>query len=102
MIRPRCLVLMSLFAGNLCWAQDAAPPTTGVRRALIICGMPGDAEHRKLYSDSITLLHKGLTENQGFSAEHVHVLWGEEATEKVAPVLRSSRGIAGRETIEQA
>ncbi len=64
--------------------------------------MPGDAEHRKLYSDSITLLHKGLTESQGFTAEQVHVLWGEEATEKDAPAIRASRDIAGRETIEQA
>jgi hypothetical protein len=80
--------------------QPNAPPP-GVRRALILCGLPGDAEHRQLYSDSLALLCAGL-ERQGFAADNLHILWGEEPTDQDPAAVRASRGIAGRETIEQA
>ena len=47
-----CLLLL----GGTGLAQDAAPPQevapSGVRRALILCGLAGDAMHRKQFADS--------------------------------------------------
>src|SRR4051812_44561304 len=63
---------------------DAASPmaTTGTRRALVVCGLPGDAAHRKTFAETVELLFQGLTKNHEFLPENVHVLWGDEATDK--------------------
>ena len=44
---------------------DAPPPAAGgVRRAVIICGLAGDPDHRKLFGDSVELL---VTEKASFA-----------------------------------
>jgi hypothetical protein len=84
---------------------DAAPgvtapaPSPGVRRAIIICGLAGDADHRKLFGDSIELLVTGLTTNHGLAAENVELHWGDEVTEMDGPGLRTSKGVATRESL---
>ena len=75
---------------------------SGTRRALIVCGLPGDAEHRKLFGESLELLYTGLTTGHGFASENVHVLWGDETTDKDPAAVRASRGIASRESIAAA
>jgi hypothetical protein len=55
-------------------APDAVP--AGVRRALIICGHPGDAEHRTQFAETITSLRSALSERYGFDAAAVWLLWG--------------------------
>ncbi len=66
-----------------------------VKRALIVCGLSGDAAHHKLFAESVTKLHDGLTKQLGFAASEVQVLFGDEPIEsdtellKVAP--RSTR-----------
>jgi hypothetical protein len=79
-------------------AQDASPPASGTRRALVICGLPGDANHRKLFGDSLELLYSGLA-SHGFAAENVHVLWGDEPNDKDGPGIKASRAISSRENI---
>lgn len=83
-------------------SKSAAPQADGTRRALVICGLPGDAEHRKLFGDSLELIYSGLTTGHGFAAENVHVLWGDEPTDKDGPAIQSSRGTATRESIAKA
>ena len=73
----------------------------GTRRALVLCGLPGDAAHRKLLGDSLELIYSGLA-SHGFAAENVHLLWGDEPTDKDGPALKASRGICSRESITKA
>ena len=66
--RAACLlaVLALCGAGGPARADDlpspngAKPAAVGTRRALIICGLPGDDEHRKLFSQTVEKLHKAL------------------------------------------
>lgn len=74
------------------------PAVNGTRRALVICGLPGDADHRKLFGDSLALFYGGLA-GHGFLAENVHVLWADEPAEKDGPGIKASRGISSRENI---
>ena len=84
---------------------DAAPAVTapaqpgGVRRAFIVCGLSGDADHRKLFAESIELLVTGLTTHHGFAAENIELHWGDEVTDMDGPALRASRGVATRESL---
>jgi hypothetical protein len=73
-----------------------------LRRALLICGLPGDADHRKQFAESIELLYAGLTEHHGFAAENVYVLWGDEPQDTDGPAVRASRGVSTRETLTEA
>jgi hypothetical protein len=79
-------------------AATAEPTAGGTRRALLICGLPGDADHRKLFGDSLELIYAGLA-GHGFAPEHVHLLWGDEPTEKDGPGIKASRGVSSRENI---
>ena len=109
---------MSGFRNPLLWllllsataaAQDAAPlpgaaPATGeragTRRALIICGLSGDADHHKLFAGTITKLADALHNRLGFAPEHVDVLFGDEAAAGDSEVIRSGSR-ATREEIER-
>src|SRR5262245_62058199 len=72
-------------------AQDTAPASSsGIRHALIVCGLAGDMDHRKLFAETIEKLSATLTTNHGFRPENVAVLWGDEPTEKDGPALKSS------------
>jgi hypothetical protein len=79
-----------------------APDSPGTRRALIICGLPGDADHRKLFAESLELLYAGLVKQHGFAAANLHLLWGDKPTEKDGDGVRASRTVASRETIAAA
>lgn len=109
------IVSVLVFVAGFAFAQDpvaAAKPVTaaievpakgfssvGVRRALIICGLAGDAEHRRLFGESLEMLYTGLTTYHGFGTENIRILWGEMPTEKDPVSVRASRDIANRETI---
>jgi hypothetical protein len=92
-------------AGSLTVAQEATSETasSGVKRALIICGLPGDKEHALLYSTAVRELRSGLTTRLGFAEANVHLqfggVWPEEAAkpETAAP----QHGPATREALEQ-
>jgi hypothetical protein len=80
-------------------AQEA--PAAGVRRALVICGLAGDADHRTLYAGTLERIYAGLTQHHGFAAEHVAVLWGDEQQDTDGPAVKASRGVSTREAIVQ-
>lgn len=81
-------------------AQNQAPASPAVRRALILCGLAGDAAHRKQFADSLELLYAGLTTHHGFAPENVVLLWGDEPTEMDGPAVKASRGVLTRESLD--
>ena len=83
-------------------AESDSAPAPGVRRAILVCGLAGDEEHRERFSQSLELLYAGLTEHHGFAPENVHVLWGNEPMDQDGAGVRASRGVASRETIADA
>jgi hypothetical protein len=69
----------------------------GTRRALILCGLPGDDEHRALYAGAVETLHKALTGRYGFPAPEVLVRFGTERRPGDGPAVSGSRGLSDRE-----
>jgi hypothetical protein len=83
------------------FAEDVAHANRQGGTALIVCGLPGDAEHRKLFAETVEKLYAGLTMRLGFSPERVAVLFSDETTEKDGPALQASRGAATREKLAE-
>jgi len=85
-------------------AASGAPTISAPRtaRALVICGLMGDAEHRKLYAEVVERLYLGLTTHHGFAPQNVALYWSDEVPEDAGPALKASRGLASREAIETA
>jgi hypothetical protein len=78
-----------------------APTETpqGTRRALVICGLPGDDEHRTLYAGAVEKIAKGLVERCGFASSDVWVRFGVESNSDDGPALKGSRGLSTRENL---
>jgi hypothetical protein len=91
------VVLAAWLAGTACSADE---PRNGTRRALIVCGLPGDDDHRKLYAETVEKLFKALTERYGFAREEILVRFGVEKQNGDGPALANSRGLSNREGIE--
>jgi hypothetical protein len=87
---------------NAASAHTPGPDPAQIRRALIICGLPGDAEHRKLFAESIETLYAALISRHGFAAERIAVLFSSDTEEKDGPALKASRGPATREALAAA
>lgn len=73
--------------------------TAATRRALIICGLPGDDEHRKLFAATVEKLYKALTGRYGFPATDVLVRFGVKNQPGDGPALAGARGLSNREGI---
>lgn len=82
-------------------AQESgpAPDPPAVRRALIVCGLPGDDDHRSLYADAVEKVARGLAERGGFEPDNIWVRFGSEASEGDGPAPKASRGPATREAL---
>lgn len=94
---------LALIAQLQCFGADSpvnVEPATA-RHALVVCGLPGDAEHRKLFAELVEKLYAALTTRLGFAPEQTVVLFSDEATEKDGPALRASRGPATREKLTE-
>ena len=72
----------------------------GTRRALIICGHPGDKEHRQPFAESVEKIRQALIDNYGFAAPEVHVQFGGPVADGEGPVVSGVRGGATREELE--
>ena len=70
---------------------DGTQPTSvgsvGTRRALILCGLPGDDEHRKLFAGAIEKTRQALTERCGFDASEVLVRSNDATRERIASAV---------------
>ncbi|HEY2253211.1 MAG TPA: hypothetical protein VGH74_19190 [Planctomycetaceae bacterium] len=73
---------------------------SGTKRALILCGLPGDKAHRKPFAETVEKLRETLIAKYGFSGPDVHVQFGGPIAEGEGPVLSGVRGQATREEIE--
>ena len=75
------------------------PAASGTRRALIVCGLPGDDDHRTLYAGAVEKLAKALIERCGFASSDVWVRFGDSSKDDDGPALKGSRGLSNRENI---
>lgn len=78
----------------------AAEPASGTKRALIVCGLSGDAAHHKLFAETVGKLHTGLTQQLGFATGDVQILFGDEAGDADSAAIQSARR-ATREELEK-
>ena len=65
----------------------------------IVCGLPGDDEHRNLFAATVERLHKALIERYGFSASEVLVRFGVDKRPGDGPALAGRAGLSNREGI---
>jgi hypothetical protein len=97
------VILLSVAITTTVTADDpkAEPPATGgVKRALLVCGLSGDAERRKAFAETMTKLHSVLTNKLGFAAADVEILFGDESREGTSELIQSA-GPATREELEK-
>jgi hypothetical protein len=101
--------LSAAFFGRTVQVAAAAPRAgevvgqrelSGTKRALILCGLPGDKEHRKPFAETVEKLRQTLIAKYGFAGPEVHVQFGGPIAEGEGPVLSGVRGQATREEIE--
>lgn len=92
-------VLAEEVESKLTPATTATAKTSGTKRALILCGLPGDAAHHKLYSETVTKLHEGVSQRLGFT--DVQILFGDESVDADADIIKSA-GQATREELEKS
>lgn len=82
-------------------AEGNVQAAAGTKRAMILCGLSGDAAHHKLFSESLDKLHEGLTKQLGFATDNVQLLFGDEAQEADSEFLKSAKR-ATREELEKS
>jgi hypothetical protein len=98
----RLVLLLLLFLG-LAARPDEVPADsggTGTRRALIVCGLPGDDEHHTLYAGAVAKIASGLAKHCGFAASGVWVRFGDVAPGGATFGPAANRGPADRAGIE--
>jgi hypothetical protein len=87
-------IFLPLAASALAQAEEPA----GTKRAIIICGHPGDEEHREMFAESIVRIRESLTGRFGFPQPHVWVWFGIDDADESS--LEPSRGPATKEALE--
>ena len=70
-------------------------------RAMILCGLPGDAEHSEQFMESVTKIHTALTERLGFSESNIRVYVGRSEDTPLDSELKTD-GRGTREDIADA
>lgn len=101
LVRRYCFGFLAGVPVCICFAaaysQDIPPVTeSGTKWALIICGIPGDDDHHKLYSETIESLHQSLTTSLDFPAANIHIQFGAEPTDADGPAVSAAKGKATR------
>ncbi len=76
-------------------------PSVATKRALIVCGLSGDAAHHKLFAETLNKLHEGLTKRLGFGESDVQLLFRDESIEADADLIKSP-GRTRREELEKS
>jgi hypothetical protein len=90
-------LLAGLTIAGASLAQEPPAAEKGTRRALIVCGLPGDDEHRTLYAEAVEKIAKALVDRCGFEASNVWVRFGVEPKDGDGPALKRSRGLSNIE-----
>jgi len=82
--------------------QQAQCSPAGMRRALIVCGHPGNAQYERTYAAVLQGLCKGLAEHAEFPADEILVLSGTKAGDAALPSGGRHGGPATRDGIQTA
>jgi hypothetical protein len=88
-----CCEATALAADEPADAAEAA----GVRRALILCGLPGDPEHRQAFAETVKKLRDSLISRYGFAESELRIHLAEPPADNAA--IPHLRGKATREEI---
>lgn len=104
--RSRCAVAVVLVAGCLAGTATAQDPAAvsaarpaGTRRALVVCGLPGDDDHRAKYAGAVEKIVDALVHKGGFAASAVWVRFGVEPRPDDGPALKAARGLSTRDAL---
>ncbi len=97
----RVWLCLASISGACVLADETATAAPGTPRVLIICGLTGDADHHKLFSQTMNRLTAGLESRCGIGPESVVLLTGDEPAEDDASWIRESPR-ATREAITEA
>ncbi|HUQ69212.1 MAG TPA: hypothetical protein VM165_06805 [Planctomycetaceae bacterium] len=81
--------LLSLTAVAPCVSADDVT-ASGVKRALIVCGLSGDAGRHKQFAETIGRLRDGLVGQLQFAETDIEVLFGDEPADGDADAIRTS------------
>lgn len=116
MLSRRLFVLFAGFAlaAAPSAAQDQSPATgageivaqaaaAGTKRALVVCGHPGDEEHRKTFADTAARIRQGLIATAGIPAENITLYFGvDPETDPKDQIAAPTEGPATREAVNAA
>src|SRR5438067_9262297 len=62
-------------------ASSSLPSQVGTSRAMLVAGIPGDAEHEEQFARIVKEWRTWLTDSLGFAAADVHILFGRQRQE---------------------
>ena len=92
-----CLIAVTLLLGSVGAAQEPVPEVAkGERWGIILVGLPGDAEHDKLFRKTADGWQKWLTETLDFPADHVLRLPEQAEGMAEAPPPVTAEAIRGK------
>ncbi|HUG67847.1 MAG TPA: hypothetical protein VMM76_08845 [Pirellulaceae bacterium] len=97
-----CVCHATGHAQDIQLVTEATTAASGAKWALIICGIPGDEDHHKLFSESIESLHQSLTTSLGFPAANIHIQFGAEPSAEDGPAVAAAGGQATRSELNAA
>ena len=76
---------------------------TGTKRALIVCGHPGDEEHRKTFAETAARLRQGLVATVGILPENIALYFGVDPDKDAKDQIAApTEGPATREALAAA
>ena len=70
------------------------PVKQGEHWVLIVCGHPGDDDHRTMFAESIETMYDGLVTNCGIDPARIVVQFGSEIVADDGPAIASAKGEA--------
>ena len=96
----RMVVLLTLSVAEFSLAPAQESPANqgaaatgaggGTRRALLVCGLSGDAAHHKAFSETVAKAHAILTTKLGVAPSDAEVLFGDEPDAADAEPIKSA------------
>lgn len=95
MLPPMVALLIGQAATAVVEARPETPPAP-VRRALVLCGLPGDDERNSTYAEAVTKIAGALVDQHGFPEGEVRVRFSSDADGASVP---RNLGPATRENI---
>ena len=99
--RVAAWMIATAIAASLFSFQEASAQNTGVRRALLICGLSGNEEFHEQHVESMSQIRTALKGRFGFAAADIHIQFGRREDEPPVKGFPKA-GRATRKEIELA